>query len=769
MVADCFDRFMTLYDKGDITGAVQQVLSSPCVAYDSLPSNIKYFHYLENYIDAISYRGLTEARFASLCLLALLDQDPEVMTPYPNALTQLKIEQEMLKATTESQAQPLPDPVIQLLSLLQNNAPLQTEITQSLLSGMPAHFRRHLEHQIPMIHGWNTLQSRKQQTTSLYVKGISPLSRPWHPLRYPIPPQPIEDLDSNKTPLVFLEPIDSDYSTVLNILQDHPALFVFNTRIALIQMLQYPEVVKSLCAPHHLIYILELYPNQQLAQQDRSHLLGASFKPLLTTENPLLTATLPVLLEAVTAFTQQPEGVLGGDTEAGDRLYHIAKRMLFASQEQRLGMSRIPGLIDRISIDQWFDPHKNPPPKGMDLGPEPPDLMGRKLAQVAQKRLIRSKKLRLVHIVPQVVDGGHAPSRLLESLIQYHDRDRFDLFLIVTERYQYRPLEYPHAFGNSAPTRERAPYRLGKFQQEDVKINILSTHFTLEKAAQDAAFIMSQVRADIAVFHGPDVINSMCALLTDVSTKILFEHGTPPAYPGFDLVIASAPGADDLYRDLFAKLKVKAKVLPFAIDVRADWKPTPFPREELGLIEDCRVMTTISNHLANRLGDEMCLAIAEILQRTPNAFYVPIGRIEDEGKFLRFFRKFQVDHRVLFLGAVNHPSQYARSMDLYLNEFPFGSCLGMLDAMAAGCPIVSMYDPNGPPQARYGGHYFGIDRSITSGKREDYVNLACRLLQDPEMHREWSEYAIKQFEKHADVPTYVKAFEAIVLEMFSTT
>ncbi len=105
-------------------------------------------------------------------------------------------------------------------------------------------------------------------------------------------------------------------------------------------------------------------------------------------------------------------------------------------------------------------------------------------------------------------------------------------------------------------------------------------------------------------------------------------------------------------------------------------------------------------------------------------------------------------------------------MHLYLNEFPFGSCLGILDAMAGGCPVVTMYDATGPQQARYGGNFFGIDKAITSGKKEDYIALACKLLQNSEMHKEWSQHSLKQYEQFADVKTYVKKFERIILDTY---
>ena len=101
-------------------------------------------------------------------------------------------------------------------------------------------------------------------------------------------------------------------------------------------------------------------------------------------------------------------------------------------------------------------------------------------------------------------------------------------------------------------------------------------------------------------------------------------------------------------------------------------------------------------------------------------------------------------------------------MQLYLNEFPLGSGLGILEAMAAGCPVVTMYDVHGPEAGRYGGNYFGIDRAIATCQKKEYVELTCRLLSNPIMYQEWSAHAKSQYEKFSDVRTYVKTFEAIV-------
>ena len=41
--------------------------------------------------------------------------------------------------------------------------------------------------------------------------------------------------------------------------------------------------------------------------------------------------------------------------------------------------------------------------------------------------------LRMTHVVAQLVDGGHAPSRSLETMLKFADRERFQTFLCITE------------------------------------------------------------------------------------------------------------------------------------------------------------------------------------------------------------------------------------------------------------------------------------------------------------------------------------------------
>jgi glycosyltransferase involved in cell wall biosynthesis len=533
-------------------------------------------------------------------------------------------------------------------------------------------------------------------------------------------------------------------------------------------MLQFPEIVECLSEDDHLIYILEIYPNGQFEVQNTLNLTGLTLKPVFLCERKGIQETLPLLLTLLKSCLSQNGEEFCKDTTTANWLYQVAKNLLFSIRQERLGISRAPALMEYLEIANWNDPHKGKPPEGASLGPEWKDGMGIKLAEMAKQRvsrpLKRASKYKVAHVVPQIVDVGHAPSRLLESLLTFSDQSQFEPFIISTERLQWHYNEYPMHHRYSNPSGERGKKRLQLYQSMGITTIILNPILTFTEAAYLTKQILEERNIDLVVFHGPDVIHSMCTQITDVPIRVLFEHGTVPSYPGFDVAIVSSQAAADINRQKFNALQTRVEVLPFVVNSREGWEEKPYPLEQMGLPPDSLVMTTFSNHLNSRLGDQMSRAIAMILKRVPKAFYAPLGAIHHEEALRKIFVEEGVNSRVVFLDYQRFPSQFARSMKLYLNEFPFGSCLAMLDAMAAGCPVVSMYDMDGPQQARYGGEFMGLDRVITTNKVEDYVELACSLLTDPKKYAEWSEHAKRQYGKHADVPAYVKAFESILLK-----
>ena len=696
--------FLDTFSKGAVLRALQGILQRPEMSYDDSCVSES----INNFVDATVFGTMIDALHAS----TILEAEYEPIRPL---LQQIKTSR---------------------MLLMQEESP---EIPENYL-----------------LDSWNGLKTFKENKEAF--GSLLDSYRNWFSFKYPMSAEVRYLCDTQDMPLLILEPLTFDFTDLLKAYSGKPALFVFESQATFSQMLQYPEVVQSLSEREHLIYIMQLHPEKQFALQEPYTF--STFQPILFTKRPILESALSPLIQAL-------------QKRDWNWLYHISKRTLFCLDEYRLGKNRAAALIEKTSSQNWNDPYKSLAPKGLPLGPEPKDYFGMRCKELARTRhpkaVSKDKKLRLAHIVPQVVEGGgHAPTGLLTNLIQFHDANRFDLFLICTERLAFHPYEYPYIFEYSGSSYERADSLLKKFQTEGTEVIVLDAGLNYEKSAKIVSDYLRSQDIDIAVFHGPDVINTLAAQTADVGLRVMFEHGTQPSYPGFDAVITSTNDALTLYQETFQKFGMQAVAIGFSADQRANWnKPAP-TKTELGFTEDSFIMTTISNHLESRLGDEMCLAIAEILTRCPKAIYAPIGPISKKEKFEVFFKKHGVADRVKFLGEKQNASHYARAMQLYLNEFPFGSCLGMLDAMASGCPIVSMHDENGPQQARYAAAFFGLDRVVTSQKREDYVALACSLIENREKYLSWREHALREYEKRTDVKAYVACVEKSIISFLPT-
>lgn len=778
MSHDVVTQFIKCFDAGNVLEALQSVLPSSEISFDEVPTqNASLLTAIANYSEVTTLASPVEGLPLYLCYLPLFVTNFQLqkklienglLRPFTQGILKILTYEaalfKILNAASDDEFEKEvknlhPEMARYLLSIRFGTLLTEQEI-QAAIHVTPLDYRKNFSKQIALSQAWAHYRMNRPTLTAKWT-----IQAPWHPFRFPIIFSP--DLENTEgTPVIFLEPSQSNFERLFHFLKNQPSILVFETQINFIQMLQEEFGKNIISDPKHLIYILEFYPNFQFDVQPWREKEKLKFSPIFYTSNSQLKSGAKLLIDLIQKCLNQTGTELKTETSLGNWLYRVSKNILFNTREHRLGISRSPAFVLQAIETEWHSPYKGLPPSNVDLGTPSKDNFGKLLEKLSLGRSVRklevSKKIKLAHIMPQLLDVGNAPSRLLETLLTFYNKEKYEIILICTERLVWHLQEYPLTFKTSESSKVRAKNLLQRLSEYGITIYIADTDHSFEETAQMISQILNKHEIDIAVFHGPDVINLMCAQMTNVPIRVLFEHGSHTKYRGFDVTIVSTQDALQIYEELFKKIETKAFVLPFAVDLRKQWPAEPPTRFEMGLPENGFYMTTISHNLDSRLGKEMCLAIAEILRRYPNAYYTPMGEAHDEARFLNFFKEFGVAERVIFLGVQTNPSHVSRAMNLYLNEFPFGSCLAILDAMAAGCPVVTMYDVNGPQQARYGGIFFGMERAITSGDRSDYVELACRLIEDKEVYEEWSKHAIQQYEAHINTQKYVSDFENIL-------
>ncbi|WP_075883910.1 glycosyltransferase [Candidatus Protochlamydia sp. W-9] len=771
MIKDLLDQFIDLYEQESKTEALRLVLPSPMIAYDDLFSKDRVFFYFVNFVDAAVFKGALEFKATFLVLESLCQEYPSLKFLGDRFLEFIRIEYDLFTffsnpSSLDEHCSPKLKTFFQWIhkGILSQESPLEDP-----LKSFPSQIQTLFSKKLVVLKGWERLKQVKSTFIQSLGENLTIYKQPWHCFSYSLKINP-KQKNISGWPLIFLEPVEGfDYYSFLQTYCSKKCLIIFPTISHLFQILQFEDIHEIFMREHVYLYVLDIYPHQQFLSQ---HLLweqNDSFDLIEMVPNPQIEKFFPALEVALKACLIQSKELLKRDTEQGNGLYALGKKFVFDMESHRYGTNRAVALGIEQGLRQWYDPHKGAIPVGADLGPLTKNYLQKDIQERMTQRKVNkfqpNQKIKLAHIVPQIVDGGHAPSKLLTTICTFTDQKWFNLSVFSTERLAEHLLSYPINTYHSGSSVIRGNLTLNHFKQLGVKTAIDPDSPTYELTVKGALDFLEQQSIDVVIFHGPDELNSLISSSTSVPIRVLFDHGTLPLFPCFDLVILSTEEAYVQNREKFRLQGMESCVLPFSINVRQGWNEKPFSKEELGLPKDSFVLTTISHHLDTRVSEEMLHAIAKILKKCPKAIYAPIGEVTKQEKWKEILDQYGVKDKLFFLGTHSNPSQYARSMELYLNEFPFGSGLALLDAMAAGCPVVSMYEENGPQQARYAATYFGIDYVVKTGRVDDYIELACRLIENPVLYREWSVHALNQYEKRVDTTDYVKKFQ-IILEQF---
>lgn len=760
-----------------------QLITACALAFPSPDSGLERFAATErdlaNFLDALVFGHFNDALIATQLFRQRMRRDSEIqqiMSTEEAHLQVLRRFDDQLPAYLASGAcrQVHSGLLPHLLAeRREENVPLTNE---ALASIEPVSWREDLIHRLRYAQAVTRFKQKKALWFQQASCGQLFYSRPYVPLRFKdsteILKQVTVDLSRSKRPAVlFMDSMEGDWASLLSAGETRPLLFVFPTTDTLFHCLQFPELETAFFSPLNGVLALDLYPNEQLRTQSILSEWTEPFDFHWICQRRLWHGQRSAFEEDLRRCLSLGKEQWLQDSEAGDRLYRLGQNVKDSWRTERLGKPRFFALHSQCMNRKWSDPHKGHADDTRGISPLLAKRYGQLMRAVPcknQRRDLKTgAKLHIAHVVPQLVRVGHAPTKLVQGLLRHHNRKNFELSLLSTERLVFRASEYPFDSYSSEPSPARAGEVLKAIQDSGVHVYVENAKLGYRQTAERLARNLSQLEVDFVFFHGPDVINSLATRLCDVPYRVLFEHGSLPEEAGFDLIIASSEESVQRYQKHFASLDTEIVALPFCYDATTDWESEAYSRSLLekrwGIPLEAKLLTTISNNLESRVAGEMCASISQILSSCPQACYAPMGEINDPKSFRARFSP-SVRDRIFVLGPQERPSQLARSMHVYLNEFPFGSGLSLLDAMAAGCPVVSMHYPEGPPQGRYGAVFMGLDYVVQSCRAEDYANLTIRLLTEESLYKRWSRHAQTRYLQQADPGIYVKKLEALVLD-----
>lgn len=392
-----------------------------------------------------------------------------------------------------------------------------------------------------------------------------------------------------------------------------------------------------------------------------------------------------------------------------------------------------------------------------------------------QRRSPAGGKLRLAHCVCQLVDGGHAPSRVTDTLLQLADRERFDPYLVVTEAIVQHPGQ-PHQMVTSPASNVRAPKLIERFERE-LSVPVLRPRGldTFLAAAADLHRQIAEHQIDILFFHGSLVTPTDWLLCAWQAAPWQFDRGFGhPLY---------CPAVDYQFFELAPTMETLAflcreRGIPYglspngAIDMSHVAAAEPLPRAELGIPADHVVLGTIGNNLPKRMGAEFCQVLAAVLRAFPKTTYLVIGAGEFETQPQIFGRALIGDNgpgaRVRFMGQRSEIARWTQMLDIYVNEYPGGGGTSVCEAMACGKPVVCMQANEGCP-AVVGAVYVGEENLVRPPTNEAYAQRLIELINSPHERQAFGDRLRRRQQEEFDAGKFVRGMEEKIWEVVHQT
>jgi len=570
MSSDLFDEFIDNYEKGLHVEALQLIIPRPDVKYESLTSKEPLLPFLINFADACVYHGALAFDHTQKVLESLIAESPKLKVLSDNFLEELKKEAWLYRFLFLSEEEidreiELPPKIKEFFILLKQDLFHEEQINAHLTSFSERH-REIFKRKLPVIKGWRALQSSRLKFSQLIETIPWAYKMPWIPYAYPLSPQPLEELLEGEIPVVFLEALQNfDYQKYLAPLRENDLILAVETTAQFFQMLQFPSIHSLINDPKIAFYILDLPPAEQLASQGFQGKSNKKIHPLLMLDRPRWNNAMSAFKEAFNHFLF--------DSSQSSWLHAVVKRILFNIASDRYGKSRYLSLSIESGIQSWFkDAYEKDFSADTNLGPAPTDYLGEMIEERKRARTFRSfdpkHKIRLAHVVPQIVDGGHAPSKLLNVLCTYSDPSWFVLSVISTERLIDHQLNYPVTTYSSKTSLERGKETIRNWNQRGIQVLIDDCNLNFELSVENVRIALNKLEVDIVVFHGPDEVNQLIAASCDVPIKVFYDHGTLPSHGCFDLLILSTEEAYRQDQGRFRLMGMESCYLPFSIDVR---------------------------------------------------------------------------------------------------------------------------------------------------------------------------------------------------------
>jgi 1,2-diacylglycerol 3-alpha-glucosyltransferase len=222
-------------------------------------------------------------------------------------------------------------------------------------------------------------------------------------------------------------------------------------------------------------------------------------------------------------------------------------------------------------------------------------------------------------------------------------------------------------------------------------------------------------------------------------------------------------------RDLLIKEHVTRPIhtIPNGIDLKAfhDSAPSNACHQQLGLGPEARLLLSVGRLAPEKNLDLLLDAFAHLAVRLPDAHLVFAGDGSSRAGLEKQAAGCGYSERIHFLGMVDQASLpgLLHEADLFLSASTTETqCIAMVEAIAAGLPVVALWD-----EAFNGMLVEGLNGLCAPRDPAAFADAVCTLLADPERLRAFGRKSVelsRKFSIEAQTAALVDLYRETILE-----